>query len=228
MMAECLRANCASLRHVHGAVWLPTLKPRSSNLWTWLFALLAYRIFAGRCVLFVPRVRRLDWSARSADRCSAGLCWRMVGIGALSLRIRDEHLHEEPSLRIVLAAKVMRRVDAFQALPVSEPSASHPQHSGPSPGQDNGPESSPMERGRFPVHDSGRESQRHPRQLEIGDLLARCVLEAKVVCVFVSRSSSALGHAAKKASGFCASDRSCSTSSIICALLSSSSASFSK
>ena len=33
----------------------------------------------------------------------------MVGIGALSLRIRDEHLHEEPSLRIVLAGKVMRR-----------------------------------------------------------------------------------------------------------------------
>ena len=44
----------------------------------------------------------------------------MVGIGALSLRIRDEHLHEKPSLRIVLAAKVMRRVDAFQTLPVSE------------------------------------------------------------------------------------------------------------
>ena len=27
----------------------------------------------------------------------AGLCWRMVGIGALLRRIRDEHLHEEPS-----------------------------------------------------------------------------------------------------------------------------------
>ena len=88
--------------------------------------------------------------------------------------------------------------------------------------------SSPMQRGRFSVHASGRESQRHPRQLEIGDLLAQCVLEAKVVCVFVSRSSSALGHAAKKASGVCAGDRSCSTSSIICSLLSSSSASFSK
>ena len=70
--------------------------------------------------------------------------------------------------------------------------------------------SSPMQRGRFSVHASGRESQRHPRQLEIGDLLAQCVLEAKVVCVFVSRSSSALGHAAKKASGVCAGDRSCS------------------
>ena len=62
--------------------------------------------FAARSVLFVLHVRRLDCSIRSADRCSPGLCWRMVGIGALSLRIRDEHLHEEPSLRIVLAAKV--------------------------------------------------------------------------------------------------------------------------
>ena len=85
-----------------------------------------------------------------------------------------------------------------------------------------------MECGRFSVRASGRESQRHPRRLEMGDLLARCVLEAKVVCVFVSRSSSALGHAAKKASGVCAGGRSCSTSSIICSLLSSSSASFSK
>jgi len=33
----------------------------------------------------------------------------MVGIGALSLRIRDEHLHEEPRLRIVLAGRVVRR-----------------------------------------------------------------------------------------------------------------------
>ena len=33
----------------------------------------------------------------------------MVGIGALPLRMRDEHLHEEASLRIVLAGKVMRR-----------------------------------------------------------------------------------------------------------------------
>ena len=71
---------------------------------------------AARCVLFVLHVRLL--SPRSADRCSPGLCWRMVGIGALSLRIRDEHLHEEPSLRIVLEAKVMRRVDAFQILPL--------------------------------------------------------------------------------------------------------------
>ena len=88
------------------AVWLPTLKPRSSNLWTWLFALLAYRVAFCRPMRFVCAVRRLDCSTRSAARCSAGLCWRMVGIGALSLRIRDEHLHEEPSLRIVLAAKV--------------------------------------------------------------------------------------------------------------------------
>ena len=49
---------------------LSALKPRSSNLWTWLFG---------------------------GDRCVAGLCWRMVGIGALLQRIRDEHLHEEPS-----------------------------------------------------------------------------------------------------------------------------------
>ena len=27
----------------------------------------------------------------------AGPCWRMVGIGALLRRVRDEHLHEEPS-----------------------------------------------------------------------------------------------------------------------------------
>ena len=84
-------------------------------------------------------------------------------------------------MRIVLAAKVMRPVDAF--LHLSEPIASHPQDSGRSPGPDDGPESSPMQRGRFSVHASGRESQRHPRQLEIGDLLAHCVLKPKVVRV---------------------------------------------
>ena len=34
-------------------VWLPTLKPRSSNLWTWLFALLAYRVAFCRPMRFV-------------------------------------------------------------------------------------------------------------------------------------------------------------------------------
>ena len=32
----------------------------------------------------------------------------MVGIGALPLRMRDEHLHEEAGLRIVFKPKVMR------------------------------------------------------------------------------------------------------------------------
>ena len=41
----------------------------------------------------------------------------MVGSGALSLRMCDEHLHEEPSLRIVLEAKVMRRL--VQVLPLN-------------------------------------------------------------------------------------------------------------
>ena len=47
-------------------------------------------------------------SACSADRCSPCLCWRMVGIGALPLRMRDEHLHEKAGLRIVLKPKVVR------------------------------------------------------------------------------------------------------------------------
>ena len=77
---------------------------------------LAIRCVGVSCCILPPDVFCLcftsaGWTAstRSADRCSPGLCWRMVGIGALSLRIRDEHLHEEPSLRIVLEAKVMRR-----------------------------------------------------------------------------------------------------------------------
>ena len=32
----------------------------------------------------------------------------MVGIGALPLRMRDEHLHEKAGLRIVLKPKVVR------------------------------------------------------------------------------------------------------------------------